>query len=152
VTKWGAGNLRRVVGRVYRLGMADNGPVVVEIGRERYATRVVAGEHRLVADEPGELGGADSGPDPYGLLLAAIGSCVVITVRMYADRKDWPLEAVRAELTHERESPGDETVHLRLRFEGALSEEQKARLETIAGKCPVKRTVTGALAVETVVE
>lgn len=85
-------------------------------------------------------------------MLAAIGSCVAITVRMYADRKEWPLESLRAEVTHERRSPGDETIHLKLSFEGDLSDEQRARLEQIAGMCPVKRTVTGDLTVETTVE
>lgn len=128
--------------------MAIQGSVVVEIDRSRYATRVSAGRHSLTADEPGELGGSDSGPGPYDLLLSAIGSCTVISARMYADRKDWPLERVRAELWHERRSPGDETIHMRLSFEGALSDEQRARLGVIAGKCPVKRTVTGELSVD----
>lgn len=122
--------------------------VSVEIGREAYLARIVAGGHEMVADEPTELGGQDRGATPYGLLLGAIGSCVAITVRMYADRKGWPLEGVRVELWHERRVPGDETIHMTLAFDGALSDEQRARLEVIAGKCPVKRTVTGELAVE----
>jgi len=132
--------------------MADTEAVIVEIGREAYTTSVKAGGHALTVDEPGDLGGGNRGPSPYGLLLGAIGSCVVITVRMYADRKGWALERVRAELTHERRSPGDETIHMSLRFDGDLDDDQRARLAVIAGKCPVKRTVTGDLAIETTVD
>jgi putative redox protein len=124
--------------------MADTGTVVVEIGRERYATRVVAGSHRLVVDEPGTLGGADTGPGPFDLLLASIGSCTVITARMYADRKGWPLEGVRAELSFD----GAGVVRMGLEFEGELSAAQRERLRVIAGKCPVKRAVTEGLRVE----
>jgi putative redox protein len=73
--------------------------VVVEIGKG-YTTRVRAGAHRLLADEPVDLGGGDRGPAPYDLLLAALGACTAITLRMYADRKGWPLESVSIRLNH----------------------------------------------------
>jgi putative redox protein len=129
--------------------MTHDERVSVEIGREAYVTRVVAGGHEMVADEPTELGGQDRGATPYGYLLGAIGSCVAITVRMYADRKEWPLDGVRVELRHERRKPGDETIYLDLSLDGDLSDEQRERLVEIAGRCPVKRTVTGELLVET---
>jgi putative redox protein len=133
----------------YRLIMDDTERTIVEIGREAFTTRVQAGGHEVTVDEPGELGGGNRGVSPYGMLLGAIGSCVVITVKMYADRKGWALDGVRAELTHERRSPGDETIRMTLTFKGDLDESQRSRLEVIASKCPVKRTVTGDLTVET---
>jgi putative redox protein len=129
--------------------MTHDERVSVEIGREAYVTRVVAGGHEMVADEPRERGGQDRGATPYGYLLGSIGSCVAITVRMYADRKGWPLDGVRVELRHERRKPGDETIYLDLSLDGDLSDEQRERLVEIAGRCPVKRTVTGELLVET---
>lgn len=128
--------------------MSDHGPVTVRIGATPYLTSVRAGAHEIVADEPGELGGADEGPDPYGLLLASLGSCKAITVTMYARRKGWALEAVELELHHTRED-GHERIDASIRFEGDLSDEQRERLTQIAGKCPVEKTITGELRVRT---
>jgi len=126
----------------------------VEIGREPYATTIKTGNHTITADEPGAMGGADTGPDPYGLLLSSIGACKAITVRMYADRKGWDLERVRLGLAHSRPEGrgGPERIDVSIAFDGDLDDEQRARLKEIAAKCPVEKTVTGELAIETVLE
>lgn len=133
---------------------AEPGPteVHVAIERARFATHVVAGRHAFVIDEPAALEGADLGPDPYELLLASLGSCMAITLRMYADRKGWPLEAVRLRLTHarthaddagrcERERRAVDRIETTLVLEGDLDDAQRARLVEIADRCPVHRTL-----------
>jgi putative redox protein len=109
----------------------------------------------LITDEPASAGGEGAGPDPYSLLLAALGSCVSMTVTLYARRKGWPLERVTVNLRQRRVHAKDCVVcgsssegfvhHIErsVRLEGALSEEQRARLQEIAHKCPVHRTLTG---------
>ncbi len=134
--------------------MAEPHSVRVRIGRDHYQTDITAGTHALVADEPEGLGGTDHGTDPYGLLLASIGACKAITVRMYADRKQWPLEALELELTHDRVHANDcddceaetgmvSVIECTITALGDLSDEQRARLTEIADKCPVHKTITG---------
>ena len=77
------------------------GEVIVR-SRPGLSASIEVGDHRLVADEPVEVGGADAGPNPYDLLLSALGACTAITVRMYAQRKGWPLDAVEVRLSHDR--------------------------------------------------
>ena len=126
--------------------------VVVEEEGARYAQRVRAGKHAFVADEPEEKGGADRGPNPYDLLLSALGACTTITVRMYADLKKIPLRRVSVKLRHEKipaaECPDCETkegkvdvIEQEVTLDGDLSAEQRARLMQIAGRCPVHRTL-----------
>jgi len=126
--------------------------VVVEAGRLRYAQSVLIGPHLLQGDEPVSVGGSDVGPNPYELLLAALGTCTSITVRMYAERKQWPLESVHIELSYARVHADDGTafdkelklvdgIEMELRFRGKLSESQRQRLTEIANKCPVHRTL-----------
>jgi putative redox protein len=118
------------------------------------------GEGRaLVTDEPEELGGEGAGPDPYTLLLAALGSCISITVTLYARRKGWPLERVGVRLRQRRvhakdcaecASDSNDFVHhieRAVELEGDLSEEQRARLQEIAHRCPVHRTLTHEIAI-----
>ena len=126
----------------------------VEIGREPYTTTVATGAHTLTADEPGAMGGADKGPDPYGLLLSSLGACKAITVRMYADRKGWDLERVRLGLAHSRPDGrgAPERIDISISFEGDLDDDQRAKLKEIAAKCPVEHTITGELTVETILE
>jgi putative redox protein len=129
--------------------MAD-AHVTVSIGTEPYAVLAQARHHAVLSDEPGELGGKDTGPSPYELLLMGLGSCKIITAKMYADRKGWPLTAARIELTHDRPNgrTGPERITARFVFEGDLTDEQRARLQEIAEKCPVQKTITGGLVVE----
>jgi putative redox protein len=124
--------------------------VTVTLDGAPYATRIEAGRHTVVADEPGTLGGKDTGPGPYDLLLASLGSCKVITARMYADRKGWNLRSVRAQLAHSRPEGrnGPELITVAMAFGGDLTDDQRSRLLEIAEKCPVQKTISGGLRVE----
>ena len=125
---------------------------VEESGEGKFAQLVQAGRHRLRADEPVAVGGDDSGPGPYELLLAALGACTSMTVRMYAAQKQWPLERVSVELRHDKVHSTDcaecetregkiDKIERVLTLEGNLDEAQRARLLEIANKCPVHRTL-----------
>jgi uncharacterized OsmC-like protein len=106
----------------------------------------------LVADEPTSVGGADAGPTPYDYLLAALGGCTAMTLRMYADRKDWPLESVTVRLSQDRIHATDceeceteegriDRLEREIELEGPLDEKQRQRLLEIADMCPVHRTM-----------
>ena len=128
--------------------------VVTGIGKS-LAQRIEAGRHALTSDEPVPSGGTDTGPDPYALLLAALGACTSMTIRMYADRKQWPLEEVRVRLSqgkiHARDCAECETkddsridrITREIVLSGPLTEDQKQRLLEIANRCPVHRTLVG---------
>jgi putative redox protein len=126
--------------------------VSVRTGRERFRTDVMVRGHPIVVDEPEPLGGTDQGPTPFDLLCAALGACMTITLRMYADRKGWPMEEVMARVEHRRvpelpEGSGEmkDSFSVELRFSGALDSDQRARLLEIAYRCPVHRMMaTGA--------
>lgn len=122
--------------------------------RRSLLNRVRAGRHELLADEPVDLGGTDLGPAPYPYLLTALGACSSMTLRLYADRKGWPLAAVRVSLRHRRDKPegGGPPVTVltrRIALEGDLDAAQRARLMEIADRCPVHRTLTGEIRIET---
>lgn len=137
----------------------NKGGVVVYTERA-LCTEVKANGHALVADEPAALGGTGAGPTPYDYLLSALGSCTAMTVRMYADRKGWPLESVTVRAGHGRVHAKDcedcetksgriDRIELELDLEGPLDAEQRERLREIADKCPVKRTLSSELLIET---
>ncbi len=116
----------------------------VETGRGKFQLQLRTGKHQLVADEPADFGGLDSGPSPFQLLAAALASCMTMTVRLYADRKGWLLKRIRTGVGHAREpdqTPRDR-FDVRLTFDGDLDDEQRERLLEIAGKCPVHRALT----------
>lgn len=113
----------------------------------KFQQDVVVGPHRLVADEPRENGGDDLGPAPHDLLLAALGACTSMTVKAYAERKGWPLARVHVELSQGKDGAAH-VIERRIRLEGPLDEEQRARLLEIAGRCPVHRTLTGEVRIQ----
>lgn len=123
-------------------GPVEDG-VVVRTGRARYPTEITVRGHRLRADEPETVGGTDTGPTPYELVASALGACTTITLRMYADRKEWPLEEIVARVRHEkvRGAERGDRFHLDVELIGDLTDEQRARLLEIAGRCPVHRTL-----------
>jgi putative redox protein len=131
---------------------AAPGVRVAEAGDGRFAQLVTMGQHRLRADEPAAVGGDDSVPSPYDLLLAGLGACTSMTVRMYAAQKKWPLERVSVDLKHDKVHATDcaecetregkiDKIERVLTLEGDLDETQRARLLEIANKCPVHRTL-----------
>ncbi|HET9603231.1 MAG TPA: OsmC family protein [Gemmatimonadales bacterium] len=132
--------------------------VTARIGLNGFRTEIEARSHGLVADEPTSLGGTDRGPTPYELLLGALGSCMVMTLRMYADRKGWPLDGVEVRLrttqSHEADcvqceenDVGITTVERQLELFGALTDAQRERLLEIADRCPVKQTLERGIAI-----
>jgi len=112
-----------------------------------YATDIATGHHRLTADEGAELGGKDAGPAPYDLLTSALGACTVITLRMYAERKQWPVTAVHADIHFKREDKVESIARV-LRIEGADAE-QKKRMAEIAERTPVTLTLKRSLEIRT---
>lgn len=136
---------------------------VVVNGRGGLAQEIKTGRHTLRADEPVEAGGTDTGPNPYELLLAALGACTAITLRLYADRKGWPLEAVDVVLSHKRVHARDcrecetregrvDHITKQLTLRGPLDDEQRQRLAEIAARCPVHQTLTHEIHIQQVLE
>lgn len=126
-------------------------PATVRIGATYppYATQLVVGHHHTVADEPVDLGGGDTGPAPDEILLSALGACTAITLRMYAERKQWPLEGVEVKLAY-AERGKDKTVITRdVQLRGKLDADQRERLLQIANVCPVHKILTGAVDIPT---
>ncbi len=130
--------------------------IVVRGGADSFKQEIIAGEHRLVADEPVSAGGGDAGPDPYEYLLASLGVCTSMTVGLYARRKQFPLENIKVSLWHSRIHATDceecetregivDRIDVEVELTGTLSAEQHAKLMDIAAKCPVHRTLTSEI-------
>jgi putative redox protein len=134
--------------------------VVEEAGGGRYEQDVYLGHHFLKADEPETFGGADVGPSPYEFLLAGLGACTSMTLRMYAERKSWPLTHVRVSLSHQKIHAEDcrtcetktgmiDRIERLISIEGDLDDAQRERLMEIADKCPVHRTLLSEILIDT---
>jgi putative redox protein len=141
-------------------GEAEEGLVVVQGAADGFLQEIVAGAHHLRSDEPVAAGGTGSGPTPYDLVLAALGSCTSMTLAMYARRKGWPLERVTVRLRHSRVHAEDCTacetqdatltvIDREIVLDGSLGEDQRARLLAIANRCPVHLTLTSRIHIET---
>ena len=138
---------------------AEGTVIVTETGAGGFTRQISAGHHQLVADEPPPVGD-DAGPTPYDLVLAGLGACTSMTVRMYADRKGWPLEEIRVTLRHSRIHATDcadcETkngyihqIDCDVELTGDLDDTQRQRLLYIAERCPVHQTLTSEVRITT---
>jgi len=159
IAAWVTGYLPELVAPVKQ--SVAGGKVWVGEGNRKFLRDVQSDDHHWLADEPKRIGGDNLGPDPYEHLLAALGACTSMTIRMYANRKSWPLEDVSVHLAHTREHVKDcedcegerpaqlEVLSREITFDGPLDDEQRARLMEIADRCPVHRTLEGNLKIET---
>jgi putative redox protein len=144
------------------LGVEDGGGwIAASVGPGGFRADITARTHHLVADEPATLGGTDLGPTPYEYLLGALAGCTAMTLRMYADRKQWPVTNIQVELrtsrSHERdcercatEKVGVGRLDRRVVLEGPITDEQRERLLQIADRCPVKQTLEQGIQIERV--
>jgi putative redox protein len=134
--------------------------VIVRGSATGLVQEIETGRHRLVADEPVEAGGTDTGPSPYELLLAALGACTSMTLSMYAQRKHWPLERVTVRLRHDKIHAKDcaecetkegmlDRIEREISLTGPLEAEQRERLLAIANRCPVHRTLVSEVDIRT---
>lgn len=134
--------------------------VIVRGASSGFAQEIVVGPHRFTADEPVEAGGTDTGPSPYDLLLAALGSCTSMTVSLYARTKKWPLESVTVNLRHTKIHAADcaecetkegriDRIEREIHLVGRIDDAQKKRLFEIADKCPVHRTLKSEIDIRT---
>jgi len=123
---------------------------VAETRVGKFQVEIAAGGHRFLADEPRNVGGLGSGPNPFELLSAALGACTAMTCRLYADQKGWPLEAVIVRLEHIGKTPTAKDRFIReISLEGPLDAAQRQRLIEIADRCPVHRTLSAGSDIET---
>ncbi len=138
----------------------ESGTAVVHGRTKGFAQEITVGRHRFLCDEPEALGGTDTGPGPYDLLIASLGACTSMTISLYARRKQWPLEAVTVKMRHSKIHAADcedcattggmlDRIERDVELHGALSEEQRTRLMEIADKCPVHRTLKAEIDIRT---
>ena len=133
---------------------------VSESGQGLFSQNIQIGQHQLTADEPKSFGGGDLGPSPYDLLLASLGACTSMTLRMFAERKQWPLRHVSVTLKHTKIHAEDcadcetktgkiDRIERHIDLRGELSAEQRAKLLEIADRCPVHRTLQSEISIHT---
>jgi putative redox protein len=141
-------------------GEAPRNVVVRETRASKFQQTVTTGPHQMLADEPVAAGGQDSGPGPYDFVLAGLGACTSMTMRMYADRKSLPVERITVTLQHKKIHAEDcaecetrdgmlDQIDRVIAIEGALGDDQRKRLMEIADKCPVHRTLTSEVRIVT---
>src|ERR1700704_4812706 len=141
-------------------GEAPRSVVVQETRNSKFQQTVAVGPHRMLADEPVAAGGQDSGPGPYDFVLAGLGACTSMTMRMYADRKSLPVERITVTLKHSKIHAADcaecetregmlDQIDRVISIEGSLDDDQRKRLMEIADKCPVHRTLTSEIRIVT---
>ena len=138
----------------------EPGHVTVHGTAAGFAQEIEIGSHELYADEPVSFGGTESGPSPYDLLLAALGSCTSMTIGFYARKRKWPLENITVSLRHSKIHAIDceecetkegriDRIELDVQLTGSLTDEQRAKLIEIAGKCPFHQTLTSEINIKT---
>ncbi|HYR22930.1 MAG TPA: OsmC family protein [Chthoniobacterales bacterium] len=138
----------------------EPGHVIVHGTAAGFAQEVAIGSHEVYADEPVSYGGTDTGASPYDLLLAALGSCTSMTIGFYARKRRWPLENITVALRHSKIHAIDceecetkegkiDRIELDIQMTGSLTDEQRAKLIEIAGKCPVHQTLTSEINIKT---
>jgi putative redox protein len=132
-------------------GSDDESVIIDETNTGKFQVKVRAGSSTFLVDEPAAVGGLDSGPNPYDLLGAAVGSCSLMTMRLYANRKQWPLERIRVKVTHHRDGlAGRDRFVREIQLIGALTEDQRQRIIAISKRCPVHLTIERGSDIETV--
>ena len=140
--------------------LITNEQVVVQTGRDKFTTQIKMGKHTITADEPESVGGNDFGASPYELLLAGLGACTTMTMKMYANRKGWEVDNITVHLSHEKrhaddyqdsENPTAKLDHIdkTIEIEGNLDEKQRQRMLNISKKCPVHRTLQSDIVINT---
>ncbi|HEV3391892.1 MAG TPA: OsmC family protein [Chthoniobacterales bacterium] len=131
-------------------------PVIVRGTAADFSQKIEIGSHHLTADEPVSFGGSDTGSSPYDLILAALGACTSMTIGLYARKRKWPLENITVSLRHSKIHAADcaecetkegriDRIELDIHLDGALTDEQRAKLMEIAEKCPVHQTLTSEI-------
>ena len=124
---------------------------VTELDRAHYKTKVYSGGHFIYSDEPEDIGGTDEGMAPAALLLASLGSCTAITIRMYADRKGFKLDHIKIDLAicKEEEMNKETVITRKIVFTGELTDDERKRLFVIADKCPIHKILSNPIKIET---
>ncbi|MBK7649371.1 MAG: OsmC family protein [Betaproteobacteria bacterium] len=128
--------------------------VVAENGKGRYQQAVTVGQHQLLADEPVDVGGADAGPAPFDFVMAGLGACTSMTLRMYAERREFPLTHLSVSLSYDKvtvDGVARDHIQRTITLEGELSDEQRQRLLEIANKCPVHRALSQSLLIDSAI-
>ncbi len=123
-------------------------PVIATIGKEHYETRMRFGKHELIADEPEHIGGTDKGPSAGTYLKMSLAACTAITLRMYADRKGWEVDEFIVKVDYQRQE-GTTRFHRTVEVKGNLDEKQRKRILQIANLCPIHKTLSGPIEIET---